>query len=92
MTSVLQLAQIPDELAAEAAKVPGLPQRIIGFIIAEVAKHSDGKVTRSDVVERICREAEEEAEALRKSGFSPQRAREEFHELYLEIQKELESR
>ena len=34
--NAFQLAEIPDELAAEAAQVPGLSKRLLNFLRAEV--------------------------------------------------------
>ena len=92
MTSVLELTQIPDDLAAEAAQVPGLPQRLLSFIRAEVSQHHRRRVKRSMEVEQLSREIEAEAEEMKNKGVTPEQAKKEFLELYDQMVKELECR
>ncbi|MFM2142310.1 MAG: hypothetical protein RLZZ476_854 [Verrucomicrobiota bacterium] len=96
MPNVLQLAQIPDDLAAEAAKVPGLPQRLLSFIRAEVAQHQWQKPVKSEKMKKLVadirKDVEEEAQRLQEAGMTPEQAKKEFYEEYLKVMEQIEQR
>ena len=89
MTTLLQLAEIPDDLAAEAAKVPGLPERLIGFLRAEVSQHSREQRPFRVQAKDLVRQAQEDAVGLNSTGVTPEQARAEFFDLYLEVMDEV---
>jgi hypothetical protein len=85
MTNILQLADIPDDLAAEVAKLPDFPARLIGFLRTEVSRHRQDQRPFGAQAKEIVKQAREEADRLAASGMTPDQARTEFTDLYLKV-------
>ncbi|HBJ82786.1 MAG TPA: hypothetical protein DDZ88_02705 [Verrucomicrobiales bacterium] len=92
MTNILQLAEIPDDLAAEAAQVPGLPVRLVSFIRAEVSQHNRRKARKSMEARKLVEQAMAEAEEMKKSGVTVEQARKDFARVYEEIMSKIEEK
>jgi hypothetical protein len=83
------LIEIPDDLAAEAAQVPGLSARLIGFLQAEVSQHrKQQRPHRAQAIE-IVKQAKAEAEQMKAAGVTPAEARSEFVKMYVEMIEKL---
>jgi hypothetical protein len=83
MANVLQLAEIPDDLAAEAAQVPGFGVRLVSFIRAEVSQHRKRKVQNSSRAKALVEQARAELE--NSPALSPEEkaaAKREFAAMY----------
>ena len=85
MSNALHLAEIPDELAAEAAQVPGLPKRLLNFLRAEVSQHRRRQSRYSPEAQQIAQASAEQAAALQAARMKPADARAEFASLYSEV-------
>ena len=82
MTAFPQI-ETPDELAREAAEVPGLKVRLLSFIRAEVSMHRRRKRQHSPEALKLVERARLEAEQMRADGVTPEQARAEFLKHYL---------
>jgi 23S rRNA maturation-related 3'-5' exoribonuclease YhaM len=89
MSNAFHLAEIPDELAAEAAQVPGLPKRLLNFLRAEVSQHRRRQSRYSPEAQQIAWASTEQAAALQAAGMKPADARAEFAALHAEVMKDL---
>ncbi len=76
------LPELPPDLAARAAEVPGLDVRLLMFIRQEVALHERRQSRYSAEAKEIVRQAKARAGELKQEGLTPERSREEFRELY----------
>ncbi len=83
--SVIELADIPEELAAEAAQVPGINTRLRFFLRAEISQHRKRQRQHGSHAKEIVQRAKEEAEQLRAAGMTPEQAKAEFVQLHREI-------
>ncbi|WP_395742716.1 hypothetical protein [Prosthecobacter sp.] len=83
--SIHQLAEIPDDLAAEAAQVPGIHMRLISFLRAEIAQNRRRQHQHSEQAREVVKKARAEAEKLRAAGMTPEQARAEFSELHQKV-------
>jgi len=83
--SITSLVDIPDDLAAEAAKVEGLPQRLLLFIRAEVTQDHKRKSRHSAEAREIVARAMERAEKMKAEGFDREEAMERFAANYESI-------
>ncbi len=79
------LPELPPDLAAKAAEVPGLDVRLLMFIRQEVALHERRQSRYSVQAREIVRQAEEQAAAEKDSGVSVEERRAEFLKLYEKI-------
>ena len=84
-----QLADIPDDLAAEAAQVPGLSTRLFSFLRAEVSMHRKRQSRYSAQVREIAQQAKAEAERMKAAGVTPKEACAEFVKMYVELMDKL---
>lgn len=91
MTAFPQI-EIPDELAHEAEAVPGLRERLLCFIRAEVALHKRRQSKRSPEVLEIVKLARERAAEMRDAGVTPAQARADFLKHYVEMMDDLEDK
>ena len=89
MVNALQIAEIPDELAAEAAQVPGLPKRLLHFLRAEVAQHQRRQSRYSAEAQQLTHTSAAQAEALVSAGMTPEMARAQFAKLYGEVMNDI---
>ncbi len=83
--SIHQLVDIPDDLAAEAAQVPGIHVRLLSFLRAEIAQNRRRQRQHSEQAREVVRQAHAEAEKLKAAGVTPDQARAEFLALYKEV-------
>lgn len=90
--SITSLVDIPEDLAAEAAKVEGLPQRLIFWLRAEVTQDKKRKSRYSAQAQEIVKQAMEQAEKMKAEGFDRAAAMEEFKSLYEDIIETISSR
>lgn len=89
MTSAAYLTDIPEDLAAEAAQVPGLSKRLASFLRAEVLQHRRRQSRYSLQTTQIAAQAEQQAALLIAAGTTPEQARAEFARQYAELMKDL---
>ena len=87
--NALQLVEIPDDLAAEAVQVPGLPERLLSFLRAEVLLHQRRQGRYSAQAREIAQRAMAEAEQMKAGGVTPEQAKSEFGKLYAEISDQI---
>ena len=87
--SIHQLVDIPDDLAAEAAQVPGLHLRLLSFLRAEIAQNRKRQRQHSEQAREIVRQAHAEAEKLKAAGMTPEQARAEFSVLHQEVMEQI---
>lgn len=87
--SITELADIPEDLAAEAAQVPGINTRLRFFLRAEISQHKKRQRQHSEQAKEVVRQAHAEAERLRAAGVTPEQARAEFTTLYQEMMDQI---
>ena len=92
MINAHQLAEIPDELAAEAAQVPGLSKRLLSFLRAEVSQHRRRQSRYSAEAQQLAQASSEQACALKAAGMKPEEARAQFGKLYIEVMNDIPGR
>jgi hypothetical protein len=78
--------ELPDDLAIAAAEIPGLKERLVSFIRAEVSVHRRKQSKRSPAVLEVVKRAREKAEQMRAEGVTPEQARTGFVKHYMEMQ------
>ncbi|MCB1227988.1 MAG: hypothetical protein KDK99_19435 [Verrucomicrobiales bacterium] len=88
---LLSMVDIPDDLAAEAAQVEGLQDRLIFWLRAEVTQDRKRKSRYSAQAQEIVRGAIERAEKMKAEGFDREAAMDRFEESYGEILDQLDS-
>jgi len=64
-----ELFDIPDDLAARARAVPGLPQRLVHFLHMEVAQYEERRKRYRPETLAIAQRAREKAERRKAEGF-----------------------
>lgn len=87
--SIHQLVDIPDDLAAEAAQVPGLRVRLLSFLRSEIAQNRRRQRQHSEQAREVVRQVHAEAEQLKAAGVMPDQARAEFSVLYKEVMDQI---
>lgn len=90
--SIHQLVDIPDDLAAEAAQVPGIHVRLLSFLRAEIAQNRKRQRQHSEQAREIVRLAHAEAENLKAAGMTPEQARAEFSALHQEVMDQISAK
>lgn len=80
--SAFAIPELPPDLAAKAAEVPGLDVRLLMFIRQEVSLHERRQSRFSAEAREIVRQAKARAEELKQEGLTPEQSRTEFLELY----------
>ena len=90
--SITSLVDIPEDLAAAAAKVEGLPLRLLLFIRAEVTQDQKRKSRHSAQAQEIVKKATKDAEDMLAAGFSREEAMAEFQTLYSEVLNQIAER
>jgi len=80
--SITSIADIPEDLAAEAAQVEGLQERLILWLRAEVTQDKKRKSRHSAQASEIVRQAMGRAEEMRMTGFDREKAMERFQKNY----------
>lgn len=88
MTAFPQI-EIPDELALEAEAVPGLRERLLCFLRAEISLHKRRQSKRSPEVLEIVKRARERAAEMRGTGVTPEQARADFLQHSVEMMDHL---
>ncbi len=89
MINAHQLAEIPDDLAAEAAQVPGLPKRLLSFLRAEVSQHRRRQSRYSSEAQQLAQASSEQSCALKAAGMKPDEGRAQFAKLYTEVMDDI---
>jgi hypothetical protein len=86
MAQLMDIADLPEDLVAEAAQVPGLRLRLMSFLRAEVTQHRKRQSQHSTQARDIVREAREEVAAMETLSAADQaEARHEFAHFYEEL-------
>lgn len=89
--SITSLVDIPEDLAAEAAKVEGLPQRLIFWLRAEVTQDKKRKSRYSAQAEEIVRKAKERIQNQPMTEMEKEAARSSFMERYEQMMEGLKA-
>jgi glutamyl-tRNA reductase len=87
--SIVDLAPIPADIAAEAAQVPGIGVRLISFLRAEIAQNQKRLRQHSQEARELVQEAQAEAEKLKAAGITREVAMENFEKSYAAVLKQL---
>ena len=90
--SIADIAEIPSDLATEAAQVPGIGVRLISFLRAEIAQNQKRLRRHSEEARELVREAQAEAEKLKAAGMTPEQARADFLVHYNEIMNQISAK
>ena len=80
--SITSIADIPEDLAAEAAQVEGLQERLILWLRAEVTQDKKRKSRHSAQAREIVRQAMDRAEGMKAAGFDREEAMVRFQKSY----------
>lgn len=80
--SITSIADIPEDLAAEAAQVEGLQERLILWLRAEVTQDKKRKSRHSSQAREIVRQAMNRAEGMKATGFDREEAMARFQKNY----------
>jgi len=83
--SAFVIPELPPDLAAKAAEVPGLDVRLLMFIRQEVSLHEKRQSRYSAEAREILRQAKEDAAAEKDSDVPVEERRAEFLKLYESI-------
>ncbi|MBE2287750.1 MAG: hypothetical protein IAE77_30110 [Prosthecobacter sp.] len=87
--SIAEIADIPADLAEEAARVPGIGVRLVSFLRAEIAQNQKRLRRHSQEARELVEQAKAEAEKLKASGITREQAMESFEKNYFDILKQL---
>jgi hypothetical protein len=87
--SIAEIADIPAELAEEAARVPGIGARLVSFLRAEIAQNQKRLRRHSLEARELVQQAMIEAEKLKAAGITPEQARAEFSMHYKEVMDQI---
>ncbi len=79
------LLELPADLLAKAAEVPGLPERLLRFIRLEVAMDERRRQRRSPEVLALMQRARERAAKRQAAGIERAEAMRDFHANYTAI-------
>ncbi|NLT71285.1 MAG: hypothetical protein GXX91_11405 [Verrucomicrobiaceae bacterium] len=80
--SITSIADIPEDLAAEAAQVEGLQERLILWLRAEVTQDKKRKSRHSSQAREIVHQAMDRAEGMKAAGFDREEAMARFQKNY----------
>jgi len=86
------LPELPPELAAKAAEVPGLADRLLLFIRQEVVLHERRQGRYSAQARELLRQAKDRAAEMKAAGVTREQGREDFLKLYNRIIDQISSR
>lgn len=90
MAQLMEIADLPEDLVAEAAQVPGLRLRLMSFLRAEVTQHRKRQSHHSAQARDIVRQAREEVTGQEPLSATEQAmAREEFARFYEQLVSQL---
>jgi predicted nucleic acid-binding Zn-ribbon protein len=87
--SIAEIADIPADLAEEAARVPGIGVRLVSFLRAEIAQHQKRLRRHSQEARELVEQAKAEAEKLKAEGITREQVMESFEKNYFDILKQL---
>lgn len=79
--------QIPDDLAARAEAVPGLADRVVGFIRMEVAQYEQRQKRFQPGTLELVERARQTAERRRAEGYDREQAMAAFEERYSRLEQ-----
>ncbi|MBK8038819.1 MAG: hypothetical protein IPK22_17060 [Verrucomicrobiaceae bacterium] len=87
--SIAEIADIPADLAEEAARVPGIGVRLVSFLRAEIAQNQKRLRRHSQEARELVEQAKAEAEKLKAEGITREQVMESFEKNYFDILKQL---
>lgn len=87
--SIAEIADIPADLAEEAARVPGIGVRLVSFLRAEIAQNQKRLRRHSQEARELVEQAKAEAEKLKAAGMTPEQARADFVIHYKEVMDQI---
>jgi hypothetical protein len=87
--TMTSFVDVPDELAARAAAVPGLPDRLLGYLRFEVSQHERLQSPHRSQAKEIVRRALLKAEEMKANGFDRDEAMSRFQDTYREIMQQI---
>jgi len=87
--SIAEIADIPSDIAEEAARVPGIGVRLVSFLRAEIAQNQKRLRRHSEEARELVQQAQAEAESLKAKGITREEAMESFEKNYFDILKQL---
>jgi predicted nucleic acid-binding Zn-ribbon protein len=87
--SIAEIADIPADLAEEAARVPGIGVRLVSFLRAEIAQNQKRLRRHSQEARELVEQAKAEAEKLKADGITREQVMESFEKNYFDILKQL---
>ena len=87
--SIAEIADIPADLAEEAARVPGIGVRLVSFLRAEIAQNQKRLRRHSQEARELVDQAKAEAEKLKAEGITREQVMESFEKNYFDILKQL---
>lgn len=87
--SIAEIADIPSDIAEEAARVPGIGVRLVSFLRAEIAQNQKRLRRHSEEARELVEQAKAEAEKLKAAGITREEAMESFEKNYFDILKQL---
>jgi predicted nucleic acid-binding Zn-ribbon protein len=86
--SIAEIADIPADLAEEAARVPGIGVRLVSFLRAEIAQNQKRLRRHSQEARELVEQAKAEAEKLKAEGITREQVMESFEKNYFDILKQ----
>ncbi len=87
--SIAEIADIPSDIAEEAARVPGIGVRLVSFLRAEIAQNQKRLRRHSEEARELVEQAKAEAEKLKAEGITREQVMESFEKKYFDILKQL---
>lgn len=87
--SIAEIADIPADLAEEAARVPGIGVRLVSFLRAEIAQNQKRLRRHSQEARELVEQAKAEAEKVKAEGITREQVMESFEKNYFDILKQL---
>ncbi len=87
--SIAEIADIPADLAEEAAQVPGIGVRLVSFLRAEIAQNQKRLRRHSQEARELVEQAKAEAEKFKAEGITREQVMESFEKNYFDILKQL---
>lgn len=87
--SIAEIADIPSDIAEEAARVPGIGVRLVSFLRAEIAQNQKRLRRHSEEARELVEQAKAEAEKLKAEGITREQVMESFEKNYFDILKQL---
>ena len=86
--SIAEIADIPADLAEEAARVPGIGVRLVSFLRAEIAQNQKRLRRHSQEARELVEQAKAEAEKIKAEGITREQVMESFEKNYFDILKQ----